>query len=601
MRHLAALLGCSALATGLALPSLQLPNAELQERADNPFAEYVGCSVPKKDIIDKAFEDAVRLVNIPAQLSLGHEFTFFDRPCVGICSSGQLEDRIWGKGFDKNPEAFNLVQTVFGNIRDLRSKSSKIRVSCVDLQDPRFKEGEGAKCSDRINGKSIGGYAFGTSKEYHDNTVVFCSPFFAPGQEHLDEVEKNLKKDKNKQKDPNEMWSKAAILVHELSHLPAIAEQPEVVVRDLTLNPFMKLGPKVYGITLVEKLGRLNPNRQLCVVRNREVLRGKIRHPGCTTKRDEDNGGAPAGPTKALNIILENSRHGVPNDKDFYDKMNPIPAAEAPADKSITQLSNFQYPHGTFPLKTQDGDCEYKNDGKGNPGALWCGGKAHSCRAHPDGATKYCSELGAKITGKVEQHVSDAYVEIWHCNATGVYSGVDLPQGGLDTAWLRGIQLTDSNGVAQFDSIFPGHYTGRATHIHVIVHHNATIYRNGTLGHDTLATHVGQAFFDQSLISAVKATATYTLNEQALTENSADDILASEAATEGVDPLMQFTVLGNDVTQGIFAWLCFGVNVTAASNAAAAAIYYADGGITNPDGPPANGPSKGNSSSSDAP
>lgn len=132
---------------------------------------------------------------------------------------------------------------VFGNIRDLRSKSSKIRVSCIDLQDPRFKEGEGAKCSDRINGKSIGGYAFGTSKEYHDNTVVFCSPFFAPGQEHLDEVETNLKKDKNKQKDPNEMWSKAAILVHELSHLPAIAEQPEGASR--TIPPVRRIVSRI--------------------------------------------------------------------------------------------------------------------------------------------------------------------------------------------------------------------------------------------------------------------------------------------------------------------------------------------------------------------
>ena len=94
--------------------------------------------------------------------------------------------------------------------------------------------------------------------------------------------------------------------------------------------------------------------------------------------------------------------------------------------------------------------------------------------------------------------VSDVYVEIWHCNATGVYSGVDSPQGGLNSTWLRGIQLTDEDGVAQFESVFPGHYTGRATHIHVLVHHNATIYRNGTLGHDATATHIGQSFFDQN-------------------------------------------------------------------------------------------------------
>ncbi|ETS87784.1 hypothetical protein PFICI_01612 [Pestalotiopsis fici W106-1] len=186
--------------------------------------------------------------------------------------------------------------------------------------------------------------------------------------------------------------------------------------------------------------------------------------------------------------------------------------------------------------------------------------------------------------------VSDVYVEIWHCNATGVYSGVDSPQGGLDSTWLRGIQLTDDDGVAQFDSVFPGHYTGRATHIHVLVHHNATIYRNGTLGHDATATHIGQSFFDQDLISTVESTSPYTLNEQTLTENSADDIMASEAATEGVDPVMQYTLLGDNISQGIFAWLSFGVNVTSSSSAGAAAIYYASGGVTNPDGPAAMGP-----------
>jgi protocatechuate 3,4-dioxygenase beta subunit len=68
--------------------------------------------------------------------------------------------------------------------------------------------------------------------------------------------------------------------------------------------------------------------------------------------------------------------------------------------------------------------------------------------------------------------IPDVYLEIWHCNATGVYGGVVAGGNGnsddlsnLDNTWLRGIQPTDSDGVAQFESIFPGHYTGRATHI----------------------------------------------------------------------------------------------------------------------------------------
>lgn len=59
------------------------------------------------------------------------------------------------------------------------------------------------------------------------------------------------------------------------------------------------------------------------------------------------------------------------------------------------------------------------------------------------------------------------YVDIWHCNSTGVYSGVVASGNGnnsdatnLNQTFLRGIQLTDTNGVAQFDTLFPGHYTG---------------------------------------------------------------------------------------------------------------------------------------------
>ncbi|KAI1338308.1 Intradiol ring-cleavage dioxygenase [Xylariaceae sp. FL0016] len=185
--------------------------------------------------------------------------------------------------------------------------------------------------------------------------------------------------------------------------------------------------------------------------------------------------------------------------------------------------------------------------------------------------------------------VPSVYLEIWHCNATGVYSGVEN-QAGLDTTFLRGIQETDADGVAQFESIFPGHYSGRATHIHVLVHANATLLSNSTLGHDTTASHVGQAFFDQDLISQVEAVSPYTSNEQQLTENSADDILAEEAATDGVDPLMEYSLLGSDVSDGIFAWMAFGMNTTYAASAAAAAILYEDGGVTNPDGPPSTPP-----------
>jgi protocatechuate 3,4-dioxygenase beta subunit len=58
-----------------------------------------------------------------------------------------------------------------------------------------------------------------------------------------------------------------------------------------------------------------------------------------------------------------------------------------------------------------------------------------------------------------------ARVDIWHCDAAGSYSGYDREATAGET-WLRGTQHTDADGVADFDTIYPGWYSGRATHIH---------------------------------------------------------------------------------------------------------------------------------------
>lgn len=186
--------------------------------------------------------------------------------------------------------------------------------------------------------------------------------------------------------------------------------------------------------------------------------------------------------------------------------------------------------------------------------------------------------------------VPDVYVEMWHCNATGVYSGIVASGNGdssdetnINNTWLRGIQKTDSDGVAQFESIFPGHYTSRATHIHIMIHQNAVLFDNSTLGNNVSASHVGQAFFDQDLITAVELTAPYSTNTQELTSNADDSILSQETATDGVDPFFEYTLLGESITDGLFAWVAFGINATASQSVTPAAFYYKEGGIANSD------------------
>lgn len=54
--------------------------------------------------------------------------------------------------------------------------------------------------------------------------------------------------------------------------------------------------------------------------------------------------------------------------------------------------------------------------------------------------------------------VEDVMVDVWAANATDVYSGIDVQfnNGSLDSTYLRGLQPTDTDGVAAFDTIFPG-------------------------------------------------------------------------------------------------------------------------------------------------
>ncbi|WP_412759738.1 intradiol ring-cleavage dioxygenase [Methylorubrum subtropicum] len=70
--------------------------------------------------------------------------------------------------------------------------------------------------------------------------------------------------------------------------------------------------------------------------------------------------------------------------------------------------------------------------------------------------------------------LAGARVDVWHCDAQGLYSA--YPGQGdsrrIDTSgqtFLRGTQETDASGWAAFDTIYPGWYPGRATHIHLKV------------------------------------------------------------------------------------------------------------------------------------
>ena len=116
--------------------------------------------------------------------------------------------------------------------------------------------------------------------------------------------------------------------------------------------------------------------------------------------------------------------------------------------------------------------------------------------------------------------ITNAQIDIWHCDAQGMYSGVS--DQGFNTegqTFLRGYQLTDATGKAQFLTIYPGWYSGRAVHIHF------TIRTTGADGNDYQFT--SQFFFDDTLTDQVHSLEPYASKGQRNTRNTDDNIYNS--------------------------------------------------------------------------
>ena len=127
--------------------------------------------------------------------------------------------------------------------------------------------------------------------------------------------------------------------------------------------------------------------------------------------------------------------------------------------------------------------------------------------------------------------VEGAVVDIWQCDAVGRYSGTEnlnfdlstlLVTGpGLDTrgkTFLRGHQVTGSDGVAEFTTLFPGWYVPRIPHVHVKV-----IYRD--VGWTTEST---QLFFPAEIERAVFKTEPYAARGQNPIELDRDLVLKGD-------------------------------------------------------------------------
>ena len=106
--------------------------------------------------------------------------------------------------------------------------------------------------------------------------------------------------------------------------------------------------------------------------------------------------------------------------------------------------------------------------------------------------------------------VKGALVEIWHCDAAGLYSG--FGGGASSRTFLRGGQRADAKGVARFTTIYPGWYPGRTVHIHVKVHIGGSV------------VHTGQIYFNDAVTDTVYRKAPYRSRGARTTRNADDSI-----------------------------------------------------------------------------
>ena len=130
-----------------------------------------------------------------------------------------------------------------------------------------------------------------------------------------------------------------------------------------------------------------------------------------------------------------------------------------------------------------------------------------------------------------------ARIDVWHCDAEGRYSGVRGFGSAASTAgqhFLRGYQLTDAGGVAQFLTVYPGWYGGRAVHVHF------KIRTAGAAGRAQEFT--SQLYFDERLSERIFAREPYARRAGRWLRNAEDALyrdggpqltLAPEADGEG--------------------------------------------------------------------
>ncbi|KAJ5316068.1 Intradiol ring-cleavage dioxygenase [Penicillium atrosanguineum] len=185
--------------------------------------------------------------------------------------------------------------------------------------------------------------------------------------------------------------------------------------------------------------------------------------------------------------------------------------------------------------------------------------------------------------------LEDFLVDMWHCNATGSYSGFtglspnasflellrqlninesDYEIGVTDPhtdkpTWLRVMWPINRNGMMEMKTIFPGFYIERSIHIHVQVHTDWNLRENGTLTTgNTVST--GQLGFDEALEENIMSLEPYSSHTQINRPTNAGDSMYSYDTVGGFSPPIDVIPVDvKNVTNGMIGYITLGKDTTA--------------------------------------
>jgi len=185
--------------------------------------------------------------------------------------------------------------------------------------------------------------------------------------------------------------------------------------------------------------------------------------------------------------------------------------------------------------------------------------------------------------------LKNAVLDIWHCDALGVYSGftANSPDGGPGgfggpggpppafgfrgrgggprsrqsdaTRFLRGVQLSDQDGLTEFATLYPGWYFGRAIHIHVKVHTGIAGGDEYMGGH---VAHTGQLFFPEDFTERIARLEPYAKRlDVHRTTQAEDGIFRSQ---HGAECMLRMERLGKADADGFRATVTLAIDPEAA-------------------------------------